>query len=90
MLVRINLDTSVSPNYPRFMQACSWLRIQQKVLHTNNVICDSIQLATEVVHHSYYSRCSWPCHASLFLWLLRKQRNNILTGVEEGGFAVGT
>lgn len=54
------------------------------------LIFDSIQLAIEVVHHSYYSWCSWPCHASLFLWLLRKQRNNILTGVEEGGFAVGT
>lgn len=46
-------------------------------------ISDSIHLATEVAYHRYYSRCSWPCHASLFLWLLRKQRDDIRTGVEE-------
>lgn len=46
-------------------------------------IFDSIHLATEVAYHRYYSRCSWPCNTSLFLWLLREQRNDIRTGVEE-------
>lgn len=89
MLLRINLEyiriVECSPIY-----AAVQLASNSSSPPPTNVIFDSIQLATEVVHPSYYSRCSWPCHASLFLWLLGKLRNNILTGVEEGGLAVGT